>query len=241
MLHEHTVKTYEEDLRNLKAKVQRLGRLANEQLDRAMGCVAHPRRQDCEAVVRDDAELDRLEREIDADVLRILALRQPMAVDLREIIAALRISVELERIGDLASNIAKRSSALDVLAIVPPVGGLTDLGRQVGRRLERVLVALSRRDLDDAAAVWRNDSEIDQRYTAIFRETLTYMMEDPRTISAGIHLLFIAKNLERIGDHATNIAEMIAFLVTGRESGEERPKGDASIEVSREIGGSSGP
>lgn len=235
MLHEHTVKTYEEDLRNLKAKVQRLGMLASEQLERAMACVARPRRQDCEAVVHDDAELDRLEREIDADVLRILALRQPMAVDLREIIAALRISVELERIGDLASNIAKRAAALDVLAVVPPVGGLSDLGRQVGRRLERVLVALSRGDLEDAGEVWRNDSEIDQRYTAIFRETLTYMMEDPRTIGAGIHLLFIAKNLERIGDHATNIAEMVAFLVTGRESGEERPKGDASIEVSQHI------
>lgn len=235
MLHEHTVKTYEEDLRGLKAKVQRLGSLATEQLERAMACVSHPRRQDCEAVVRDDLELDRLEREIDADVLRILALRQPMAVDLREIIAALRISVELERIGDLASNIAKRSAALDALAIVPSVGGLSDLGRQVRRRLERVLVALSRRDLDDAAEVWRNDSEIDQRYTAIFRETLTYMMEDPRTISAGIHLLFIAKNLERIGDHATNIAEMVSFLVTGREAVEERPKGDASIEVSQQL------
>ncbi|MCS6800255.1 MAG: hypothetical protein NZ898_17325 [Myxococcota bacterium] len=150
--------------------------------------------------------------------------------------AALRIAVELERIGDLASNIAKRSAALEALPLVPPVGGLPDLGRQVGRRLERVLVALSRRDLEDAAEVWRNDSEIDQRYTAIFRETLTYMMEDPRTISAGIHLLFIAKNLERIGDHATNIAEMVGFLVTGREATGERPKGDDSIEVSRTLG-----
>ncbi|MDW8374023.1 MAG: PhoU domain-containing protein, partial [Planctomycetota bacterium] len=137
MLHEHTVKTYEEDLKNLKAKVQQLGRLASEQLERAMGCVTRPREEDCARVVRDDAELDRLEREIDADVLRILALRQPMAVDLREIVAALRIAVELERIGDLASNIAKRSAALEALPLVPPVGGLPDLGRQVGRRLER--------------------------------------------------------------------------------------------------------
>jgi phosphate transport system protein len=232
MAHQHTVKTYEEDLRALNAQVHEMGRLASEQLERAMRCVVRPEPDMCSQIVRDDAKLDRLEREIDTAVIRLLALRQPMAVDLREIIVALRLSSELERIGDLSSNIAKRAGVIDQLAAVPPIGSVPELGRQVGQRLERVLVALSRRDTEEAARVWREDSEIDERYTAIFRETLTYMMEDPRTISGGSHLLFVAKNLERIGDHCTNIAELVRFLVTGEEAAEERPKGDDSLEVS---------
>lgn len=231
MAHEHTVKTYEEDLRNLNAQVHEMGRTASEQLERAMRCVLRPDPGQCQQVVRDDVKLDRLERAIDTAVIRLLALRQPMAVDLREIIVALRLASELERVGDLASNIAKRAAVIDQLSAVPSIGSVPELGRQVGQRLDRVLVALSRRDTEEAARIWRDDSEIDERYTAIFRETLTYMMEDPRTISGGIHLLFVAKNLERIGDHCTNIAELVRFLVTGKEADEDRPKGDDSIDL----------
>ena len=231
MVHEHTVKAYEDDLRQLDAKVQEMGRLATEQLDRALRCAARPEGTECRRVVADDVRLDRLEREIDTAVVRLLALRQPMAGDLREIIVALRLASELERIGDLAANIAKRCAAMEQLPAVPPMSSVSQLGRLAAQRLEQILVALSRRDVEDAKRIWSEDSEIDDRYVAIFRETLTYMMEDPRLISGGSQVLFVAKNLERIGDHCTNIAELVRFLVTGEEAPEERPKGETSVDA----------
>jgi len=160
--------------------------------------------------------------------VRLLALRQPMAQDLREIVSALKVSADLERIGDYAANIAKRSLALAQVPVVRPAAGIPRMGRLVETILKEVLDAYIERDVDKAIAAWERDEELDDLYTSLFREVLTYMMEDPRNITPCTHLLFMAKNLERIGDHATNIAEIIHFLVVGTPLTVLRPKNDGS-------------
>jgi phosphate transport system protein len=170
--------------------------------------------------------VDDLEREVESLVVRLLALRQPMARDLRQILAALKIASDLERIGDYAANVAKRSIALSQVPPVRPVYSLPRMGRLGQEMIKDMLDAYVERDADKALAVWLRDEELDEMYTSLFRELLTYMIEDPRNITACTHLLFMAKNLERIGDHTTNIAETLYFLVHGTPLTQARPKRD---------------
>jgi phosphate transport system protein len=222
---EHIVKSFQEELDRLSTNIAHMGGLAETQLAAALDAVTKRDFALADQVIADDKRIDAIEREIDQQAVRMLALRQPMANDLREVISAIKISSDLERIGDLAKNIGKRARVLDVTRPVRTLQGLGRMGHQALRQLKDVLDAYSERDAEKALAVWRRDEEIDEMYTSLFRELLTYMMEDPRTIGSGTHLLFVAKNLERIGDHATNIAELIHFLVRGEEPVEARPKG----------------
>ena len=178
-------------------------------------------------VIASDMQIDALQREIEEKVILTIARRQPMAVDLREIVGALRISNDLERIGDLAKNIAKRVLVLDSeFRSQKVMRGVEHMAELVLAQIKDVLDAYARRDAQKAIAVWRSDEGVDAVNNSLFRELLTYMMEDPRNISICIHLLFCAKNIERMGDHATNIAETVYYMVEGRTLGEERPKGD---------------
>ena len=179
-------------------------------------------------IIRDDRKVDAIEREIDLLVVRLLALRQPMAVDLRVITASLKISSDLERMADYASNIAKRTVALQQIAPVRLSKAIPAMAETARGMIKDVLDAYADRDVARAMAVWRRDEDVDELYNSLFRELLTYMMEDPRHITPCTHLLFIAKNIERIGDHATNVAETISFMVTGSTFDEERPKGDVT-------------
>jgi phosphate transport system protein len=176
-----------------------------------------------------DASIDALQREIEEKAVLTIARRQPMAVDLREVVGALRLANDLERIGDLAKNIAKRVMALN--AEFPPpklIRGVEHMTDLVLRQMKLVLDSYGRRDVSKAMVVWRGDEEIDAVCTSVFRELLTYMMEDPRNITFCIHLMFCAKNIERMGDHATNIAETVHYIIEGRPIVDQRPKGDTT-------------
>src|SRR5574337_1791690 len=181
-------------------------------------------------VADNDDEIDNRERQISNDVLRLLALRQPMARDLREVLAALRIASDIERIGDYATNVARRSMTLNLSAPVPLVGSLAPMSRMACRLIRDAMRAYAAQDAELAYAVWERDADLDALYTTLFRELLTYMMEDPRSITACTHLLFMAKNIERIGDHATNIAENVWYAVTGEPLQTPRKKGDVTAE-----------
>jgi phosphate transport system protein len=178
--------------------------------------------------VEEDPKVDALEREVETFVIRLLALRQPVANDLRQIVAALKITGDLERIGDYAANVAKRSIVLAQYSLPYSLAGLAHMARMVQGQLKSIIDALGDNDAEKAVEVWRSDQVIDDIYNAIFRELITYMMEDPRNITPCTHLLFIAKNLERIGDHATNVAENLYYAVKGETLPESRPKGDTS-------------
>ena len=178
--------------------------------------------------VEEDPKVDALEREVETFVIRLLALRQPVAGDLRQIVAALKITGDLERIGDYAANVAKRSIVLAQFSLPYSLAGLAHMARMVQGQLKSIIDALGDNDADKAVEVWRSDQVVDDIYNAIFRELITYMMEDPRNITPCTHLLFIAKNLERIGDHATNIAENLYYAVKGESLPDSRPKGDTS-------------
>jgi phosphate transport system protein len=176
-----------------------------------------------------DDKIDYLQREIEEKAILTIARRQPMAVDLREIVGALRVANDLERIGDLAKNIAKRVSALDDdVQLAKVLRGVEHMSELVLSQIKDVLDSYARRDVDKALAVWRGDEEIDAVNNSLFRELLTYMMEDPRNITFCTHLLFCAKNIERMGDHATNIAETVYYIAEGRALTDERPKGDST-------------
>jgi phosphate transport system protein len=179
-------------------------------------------------VVEQDPKVDALEREAEQFVIRLLALRQPMAGDLRQIVAALKITSELERIGDYAANVAKRTIVLAQFSLPYPLSGLGHMARLVQEHLKTIIDAIGEGDADKAVEVWRSDEVVDDMYNAIFRELITYMMEDPRNITPCTHLLFIAKNLERIGDHETNIAEMLHYAVKGEVLPDARPKGNSA-------------
>ena len=224
---EHTVRAYDEDLDAITAELARMGGLAEAAVADSVRAIA---RRDVElagTVISRDAKLDGLELEIERRAIRVIALRQPVADDLRRTVAAMKIASNLERCGDLAKNIAKRAM---VLSQAEPATALTAsierMGELVATRLKDVLDSLTSREVESAISVWTHDHEIDEHYDAIFRELLTYMMGDPRTIAACAHLLFVAKNLERIGDHATNIAEILHYEITGVELTDERPKSD---------------
>jgi phosphate transport system protein len=228
MTSEHIVKSYDEQLRRLENLIAEMGGLAEVQLSEAIAAITRREVDQAARVAATDSRIDELERQVDQQVVGMLALRQPMAQDLREIIGALKAANMLERIGDYAKNVAKRTVALAEMPPVPSAQTAARLGHLAQDMIKDVLDAYIARDVDKAEAVRRRDNELDSLYTSIFRELLTYMMEDPRSITACTHLLFIAKNFERIGDHATNIAEVVEFLVKGTLQFEERPKEDAS-------------
>ena len=223
--HEHIVKSYDEDQRRIVEDVVRMGQAAVAQLEAALDVVE--RRDDSAArrIVANDEFIDESERRISHDVM-LLALRGPMARDLREILAGLRIPADLERIGDYAANVAKRSIALNTSPPLPHVAGLRALGLLAAGQVRQALRAYREGDAELALQVRENDARLDEQYTGLFRELLTYMMEDPRNITPCTHLLFMAKNLERIGDHATNIAENVWFLVHGDQPLPPRDKRD---------------
>ena len=228
MTNEHIVRSFAQELQRLSNLITQMGGVAEAQVGSAIKAVAKRDVSLAAQVMQADARLDEYEREIDTETIRLLALRQPMAQDLREIVSALKIAADLERIGDYAANVAKRSLALAQVPVVRPTAGIPRMGRLVEEILKDVLDAFIERDVEKAIAAWRRDEELDDLYTSLFREVLTYMMEDPRNITPCTHLLFMAKNLERIGDHATNIAETIHFLVVGGPLIMDRPKGDDS-------------
>jgi phosphate transport system protein len=228
MASEHVVKSFEEELKRLHSLISRMGGIAETQLADAIHAVIERDSEIAAEVVEGDPKVDELEREVDDLALKVLALRQPMAVDLRSILSALKISAELERIADYATNVAKRSIALNQIPPVRPVHAIPRMGQVVKEMIKDVLDAYVTGDVDKAVRVWNRDEELDEMYSSLFRELLTYMMEDARNITAATHLLFIAKNIERIGDHATNIAETIYFQVKAVPLRESRPKGDAS-------------
>jgi phosphate transport system protein len=224
--HEHIVKSYDAELARLDGEIRRMGEIATAQLDAAMDVLVKRDGAAAMRVIANDEAIDALEHEVAHDVLQLLALRQPMARDLREVYAALRISADIERIGDYAANVAKRSLVLNQTTPVAAARGLPALAKLANALVREALDAYDRRDADAAMAVRGRDAEVDAEYTGLFREVLTYMAEDPRQITACTHLLFIAKNIERIGDHATNIAEYTWFLVHGEQPPQEREKRD---------------
>jgi len=225
---EHTVRSYSLELERLSNLLTQMGGVAEAQVKAAVAAVARRDATLAAQVMQADQRLDDYERAIDGEAIRLLALRQPMAQDLREIVSALKVSADLERIGDYAANIAKRSLALAQVPVVRPAAAIPRMGRLVEEMLKDVIDAYIERDVDKAIAVRERDEDLDGLYTSLFREVLTDMMEDPRTITPCTHLLFMAKNLERIGDHATNIAETIHFLVRGHALAGDRQKGDSS-------------
>jgi phosphate transport system protein len=225
---EHIVRSYDDQLRRVRDMLARMGGLAERQVNDAT--VALTRRDATLAaeVIGRDAALDQLEREVESFCIRILATRQPMAIDLRFIVAAMKVSHDLERIGDYARNAAKRSIVVAQQPALGSLNGFLRMARLVQENLKAAIDALVNDDAEAAARVWGNDEPVDDVYNGIFREMLTFMMEDPRNITAATHLLFIAKNLERIGDHATNIAETVHYAVRGDSLPDERPKADSS-------------
>ena len=227
MATEHTAKAFDADLQDLARLVAEMGGMAEKQIGDSVDTLnTHDITLAARTIALDD-KIDHLQREIEEKAILTIARRQPMAVDLREIVGALRVANDLERIGDLAKNIAKRVSALDDdVQLTKVLRGVEHMSELVLLQIKDVLDSYARRDVDKALAVWRGDEEIDAVNNSLFRELLTYMMEDPRNISLCIHLLFCAKNIERMGDHATNIAETVYYIVEGRPLADERPKGD---------------
>ena len=223
---EHIIKSSDDELTRLTGEIVRMGELSVSQLESAIDVVERRDERAAQRVVGNDDAIDLLEQEISHDVVRLLALRAPMAGDLRNVFAALRIAADIERIGDYAANVAKRSIPLSMVAPVAPVGGLGLLAELAATEVREVLLAYRDRNAERAYQVWKDDVVLDEAYTGYFRQLLTYMMEDPRNITPCTHLLFMAKNIERIGDHATNIAENVWFQVTGEPLNKQRSKGD---------------
>jgi phosphate transport system protein len=223
---EHIVKSFTEQLDLLANGVAQMGGLAEAQFANAIEAIAKRDTKLAETAIGSDERVDRIQQTVEDQALKLLALRQPMAMDLRTTLAALKIANELERIGDLAKNIGKRALVLNREPPIKLAQSLARMGRQALAQLKAVLDAYSDRNAEAAKAVWRQDEEIDELYNSLFRELLTYMMEDPRTIGLCTHLLFVAKNIERAGDHATNIAETVYHMVTGTYLRVDRPKAD---------------
>jgi phosphate transport system protein len=235
----HIVSAFDQELGGLTNVIMEMGGIAEAQLADAIQAVATRDIDLAEKVVAQDKRVDQLEAEVDAAAIQMLALRQPMAGDLRQVVTALKVSHMVERIADYAKNIARRATVLSQLPPIQPRQSIPRMGRLAQQQLKDVLDAYVKRDADRAIAVWQSDRELDELYEALFREVLTYMMEDPRNITAGTHVLFMAKNIERIGDHATNVAEMVYFLVHGEPLQQSRPKGDrTSLTVVEPQGGS---
>jgi phosphate transport system protein len=224
-MNEHTLKFFGEELNQLKAEVARMGGLAEAQVADAIEAVAGRDVPLAQALIGRDQKLDQMQADIEKKAIRMIALRQPVAQDLRRTVSALKMGWSLERTGDLAKNIAKRALVIaEAEPITPLTRSIERMGRMVAGRLKDALDAYTTGDLQRAMVVWNEDAEVDEQYNSLFRELLTYMMSDPRMISSCAHLLFIAKNLERVGDHATNIAEILYYEVTGEDMLGDRPK-----------------
>ncbi|HWE78358.1 MAG TPA: phosphate signaling complex protein PhoU [Pseudolabrys sp.] len=229
MTEHHTVKAFDSDLQELARMVAEMGGLAERHVADAVDALARRDTALAQRVTAADAQIDALQREIEEKSVLTIARRQPVASDLREVVGALRLAGDLERIGDLAKNIAKRVIALNG-EFPPPklIRGVEHMTALLLGQLKAVLNAYARRSVAEAMSVWRGDEEIDAVCTSVFRELLTYMMEEPRNITFCIHLLFCAKNIERMGDHATNIAETVHYIVEGKPIADQRPKGDTT-------------
>jgi phosphate transport system protein len=225
---QHIVSSYDTDLQDLRRRISEMGGIAEKMMADAMQALFTRDPALAQSVISTDAQLDVLQRDVEENAILTIARRQPMAVDLRETVSVIRISGDLERIGDLAKNIAKRSLAASAEIQPQIVVGLQHMFDLTIGQLKDVLDAYAQRDDGRALRVWERDGQIDALHSSIFRALLTYMMEDPRNISFCAHLLFCAKNIERIGDHTTNIAETIHYLVTGETITAERPKQDHS-------------
>jgi phosphate transport system protein len=228
---DHTVKSFGEQLEALSALVAQMGGLAEAQFAAAIEAIARRDSVAAERAVSGDARIDEIQQEIEDRALKLLALRQPMAVDLRETLAAVKTAAELERIGDLAKNIAKRAMVLNREPPIRLTQSLARMGKAAQNQLKEVLDAFTSRNAEEAETVWTRDGEIDEIYNSLFRELLTYMMEDPRTIGLCTHLLFVAKNIERAGDHCTNIAEVVYHMVRAGHLAAVRPKADTTSET----------
>jgi phosphate transport system protein len=228
MVTEHTVKSYDDELKSLNQTIAQMGGLAEAQLQSAIEALVRRDTDLAAQVVQSDSRIDALEHQISNMTIRMLALRQPMAGDLRMIVAGLKITGDLERIGDYAANVAKRSIVLAQYTLPYSLAGLAHMAHMVQEQLKLIIDAIGSNDTAKAIEVWRSDRVVDDLYTALFRELITYMMEDPRNITPCTHLLFIAKNLERIGDHATNVAETVYYAVEGEVLSAARPRGDSS-------------
>jgi phosphate transport system protein len=222
---DHIVKSYDDELNLLNANIVQMGGLVEAQLAAAMEVVATRDTRAAAGIVESDDKVDELNYQIDSQTIRLLALRQPMAMDLRNVIGAIKISSDLERIADYAANVAKRSIVLNESPPVASVRTIPRMGQVVQAMIRDVLDAYVSRDAGKAVEVWRRDEEVDEMYIGLFREILTYMMEDPRNITPFTHLMFMAKHMERIGDHITNIAETVYFLVRGKRLRESRERG----------------
>src|SRR5438067_11674625 len=225
---EHIIKSYDQERGRLNKMGVEMSGLAKSQLAAAIDAVVKHDSAQAARVVEGDAAVDQIERDLDNLAIRLLALRQPMARDLREIFVALKIASDLERICDYAATVAKRSIALSQAPPVQLVHALPRMAQFALLLVKDVIDAYVEHDADKAISVWTRDEELDEMYSSLFREFLTYMMEDPRNIGNYTHLLFMAKNIERIGDHSTNIAENLYFMVRGTPLTEARPKGDKS-------------
>jgi phosphate transport system protein len=230
-MHEHTVAAFDNDLQNLAKRLVEMGGLAEAAVADSVAALVRRDAAQAQAVIAGDKRIDALQRAVEESTILIIARRQPLANDLRAVVGAIRIASDLERIGDLAKNIAKRVVAMNGVAVPPKfVSGVDHLSRLSLEALKDVLDAYARNDAAKALGVWKRDGAIDAMHTSIFRELLTYMLEDPRNITACIHLLFSAKNMERVGDHATNIAETIYYVATGEVLADDRPKSDEVLE-----------
>lgn len=226
MPEQHTVSAFDTELKSLNQQIAQMGGLVEKMLEESSNALRSRDIVLAQSIIERDAKIDALQREIEENAIMIIARRQPMAVDLREIIGAIRTASDLERIGDLAKNVAKRTIAMDPAMELPKlVTGMTHMSNLVLAQLKSVLDSYMARNAASAVAVWQRDGEIDAIYNSLFRELLTYMMEDPRNIGFSTHLLFSAKNFERAGDHATNIAETVYFVATGSTLPTDRPKG----------------
>ena len=228
---DHTVKSFGEQLETLSALVAQMGGLTEAQLASAIEAISRRDSAAAERAVAGDARIDEMQAQIEERALKLLALRQPMAVDLRETLAAIKTAAELERIGDLAKNIAKRALVLNREPPIRLTQSLARMGKAAQNQLKQVLDAFLNRNAEEAETVWNRDGEIDEIYNSLFRELLTYMMEDPRTIGLCTHLLFVAKNIERSGDHCTNIAEVVYHMVRADHLANNRPKADTTSET----------
>lgn len=233
----HIVSAYDEELNYLARRIAAMGGHAERMVEQAVAALINADAGLAQKVIADDAVLDEGQREIDDKAIVVIARRQPMATDLREIVGTIRISADLERVGDLAKNVAKRVMA--VTESQQPTSlfrGIEALANLALTQLKDVLDIYATRAVDRIGFVRDRDDQIDAMYTSLFRELLTYMMEDPRNITPCTHLLFCAKNVERIGDHATNIAETIYHIATGEQMPAERPKGDKTDRVTAPLG-----
>jgi phosphate transport system protein len=228
MTTDHIVTSFDEELSRLSDLISRMGGLAESQLEDAIQALQTRDSSLAEQAVENDRQIDDLHIEVDELAIRLLALRQPMGADLRHIVTGLKIAPVVERIGDYSKNVAKRASALNQMPPVKPLFTIPRMGRLVRDMVKDVLDAFSNNGVEMARDVWMRDKEVDDMYDSLFRELLTYMMEDARHITACTHLLFIARNIERIGDLATNIAELIQYQVEGRALDADRPKADLS-------------